>query len=480
MTCRLTSGVRRAILLSLIIVALNVQLADADKRVWTDHQGHRLEAEFVRTHGDYVVLRDSEGRERSFRIADFSAADRSYIREIAANTADEVAESRLRNESTNAQSRSGLNRTDAEADSPSVSVSSLPEEYRTWTTTKGRSTPIPYRFSGMGESKVVLGDRNGNESRVALDQLCDNDRAYIRRCQGQLNWRAVETESLVDQSVRILATENSHVTDLAFSPDGKRAAWIAEDQRLSVCDVKNGMVTVLCEGSGDDERSHLTRVGFSADGELLITGRQGAVEVWELAKGTLRAIHRPDETDGTYGRLWISSIGTFAAIHHLEFGKEVLHLWAPRDEEPFITEEIELNRINNAVFSHDGTQFAMLIEERGGDRRSVILRWDLKAQRALPMIRVDDFSGRLAFSRDKRFLASVGNRYPCRVSLWDLSVPTCKPRPRCWSPNDRNRSRRKPRRSEHGRNRMDARTMSENRQTRRDHGRHLMCAGGAA
>jgi len=52
-------------------------------RTWTDIHGRTIQAQFVRVSGGNVILRQ-DGREASYPISGFSAADQQYLRSQSA------------------------------------------------------------------------------------------------------------------------------------------------------------------------------------------------------------------------------------------------------------------------------------------------------------------------------------------------------------------------------------------------------------
>ena len=236
---------------------------------------------------------------------------------------------------------------------------------------------------------------------------------------------SVDAAGTTAMSSHVLAAEDMEVADLAFSPDSKLAAWITSTYKLSMCEVATGRMAVIFGGVETQRDPLVSRVGFSERSDLLIAGRRGAVEVWEIATGSNRVIHRPDDGDAAYDRLWIAPNGIFAAINNLESSWKRLHLYAPTDELPRVDDIFEAEAIHAAIFSSDGQRFAMLVGNRSRSEELSILRWDVGARCPLTPIRCPNrTTGRcsLAYSPDGGLLAClISSEVQARMYAWDVS-----------------------------------------------------------
>ena len=241
---------------------------------------------------------------------------------------------------------------------------------------------------------------------------------------------SVDTAGTTIMLSHVLSAEDDQVTDLAFSPDSKLAAWITSTYKLSMCEVATGRMAVLIGGMEMQGDPLVSRVGFSEKSDLLIAGRRGAVEVWEIATGTNRAVHRPDDGDAAYDWLLIGPNGTFAAIDNLESSWKRLHLYAPTDELPQVDDIFETEAIHAAAFSKDGQRFAMLVGNGGRSEELSIMRWDVGARCPLAPIRCPIRKAHrcsLAYSPDGNLLAclvSCGGQ--ARMYAWDVSGTLAK------------------------------------------------------
>jgi hypothetical protein len=102
-----------------------------------------------------------------------------------------------------------------------------------------------------------------------------------------------------------------------------------------------------------------------------------------------------------------------------------LQLRNPNDEEPLVDDIVETGDVRAAVYTQDGSQFALLAE--GGEsnpRQFAILRWDVEARRSLPAIPLPGYGvggHSLAYSPDGQLLAC---RSPYgsgeRMVVWDV------------------------------------------------------------
>lgn len=226
-----------------------------------------------------------------------------------------------------------------------------------------------------------------------------------------------------------VAVENCEVTDLAFSPDGKLAAWITSAYQLSMCEVATGRSAVLIGGIGKQGNADFSRVGFSKQSDLLVAGRKGTVEVWEIATGVNRAVYRPDDDDRCYDRLWIATNGMFAAVNDLQSPWKRVHLRAPLGEKPLVDNILEVAKIHTAAFTPDGSRFAMLAE-RPSSRQLVVLRWDADTRRPLPPIQLSvprEGNKSMVYSIDGRYLAcSFPRGSKAEIVVWDVTGENAK------------------------------------------------------
>lgn len=153
----------------------------AHARTWTNHQGRKIEAEFVRLDGQNVVLQ-MNGKEVSVALVQLSDADKQFVfQQIAgASTSTPSAGSEsAANEPLSSSSGDGDDDDDGPSsrgtreDDPSTGALRV----RTWTDVQGNK--IRAKFVRIHEGNVVL--KQGLKTvPCPIEKLSDDDQNYLR------------------------------------------------------------------------------------------------------------------------------------------------------------------------------------------------------------------------------------------------------------------------------------------------------------
>ncbi len=195
---------------------------------------------------------------------------------------------------------------------------------------------------------------------------------------------------------------------VAFSPDGKSIATGSESRKVRIWDAASGKLLRDFENAHDH---HVQRVVFSPDGKRLASAAEGAIKLWDVETGNLRAVI-PCPLVQTFG-LVFSPDG-----HTLVSGgsDELVRMW-----------DVETGRERGQLSGHTSIVTALALRDDGRRLASagtdaVVRLWDMSTGR-----QVRSFKGHtdricwLAFSPDGNTLASCG--FDKTVKLWDASRP---------------------------------------------------------
>jgi WD40 repeat protein len=230
---------------------------------------------------------------------------------------------------------------------------------------------------------------------------------------GGLDRDVVVWDAGSDANPRPLVKHDAQIYCLAFSPDGKRAAWGGglkhrrPDLSIRVWDL--GKELELANLIGHE--SHVKAVAFSPDGRRLLSGAaDGAVYLWDLK--TRKPIHSLEGHDGR-GVLGVAFSHDGKRVLSCG-GDKVIRLWNPDSGKPD-GQPLEGHRaaVTAATFSPDGTRLASASEDGS------IRIWDLKTRTTAREIRAAEKAGvrSLAWSPDGRRLLSGSEDGGLR--LWD-------------------------------------------------------------
>jgi len=279
-------------------------------------------------------------------------------------------------------------------------------------------------FSSRQLNLVRLWNISTNRQVVALRHpqtpyitiFSQDGRILVTASQRQLYvWRMNTPEKW------ILLGHGGNVPGVAFSPDGKLLTSVSGDQTLRIWNPAAG--TVLCVR---DLPRHGETVAFSSDGELLATGGDGFVKVWDTASWkTLRDLDLGRET--TWGRVWqvtFSSDGEYLAAG----GNKGLAIWrlvngtdgSDRNVSFELVGQPTTNYLRHVCFSPDNRLLAWAEGFIKSEGTVTIHIWDLIHSQELPAPSSRLFSSveSLAFFPDSRRLVFINEDRI--IEVWDV------------------------------------------------------------
>lgn len=234
-------------------------------------------------------------------------------------------------------------------------------------------------------------------------------------------------DTLTGKLVRDLARKQMGVNGIAFAPDGKTLASVAEDEGVYLWDIAKGTLVREFRPQNNGNVGNQSSVAFSGDGKTLVsisTGR--TIHLWNVADGkeirhfgndeagvpAFRVFFSPDnQTVATISQdnsmsLWSAATGKL--LH--KFGL----LGVLRDGAMMVTESV--------AFSPDGRCVAAI----GADSR--IHLWEVASGKEIRKFETKQgWIGSLAFSPDGRTIASGG--IDTTILLWDVTGLRTQPAP---------------------------------------------------
>ena len=228
---------------------------------------------------------------------------------------------------------------------------------------------------------------------------------------------------VVISSCEVLHRLNKYsIEAIAYSPDGKRLVAASRDGNVRIFDVASGAALAdMPTGRGGYHT-----IAWSPDGRVVAAGHyEPQVGLFDAASGEELRLLDPEVFDDE-GRtsVFFSRAGDVLA----STGYNGVFLWSLQDalaEEKRVTRRrIGLRSYTHfldASFSPDNGRLAALAETEG---TSVLHFWNIKSGKKLGRIKLPNFSSRLAWSPDNRFVA-VAETDGEGVSLW--SPETFKP-----------------------------------------------------
>jgi len=84
------------------------------------------------------------------------------------------------------------------------------------------------------------------------------------------------------REIHVLKGHTDHVTDAAFSADGKRVVTASEDNTARIWDAENGREIHVLKGHNNG----VYRAGFSTDGKRVVTASDDhTARIWDAENG---------------------------------------------------------------------------------------------------------------------------------------------------------------------------------------------------
>jgi WD40 repeat protein len=219
------------------------------------------------------------------------------------------------------------------------------------------------------------------------------------------------------------------VSNVAFSPDGKRLASASADQAVKVWDAATGQQIFTLEGHSKPVHS----VAFSPDGKRLASASgDGTVKVWDAQTGQLT--HTLNGQAGEVfsicfspdGKRLASASGNWDARKVQWLGGEVA-VWDVATGQLALSLKGHTGRVNSVCFSPDGRCLASGSEDR------TVKVWE--AQTGQEILTLKGHTREVmsvAFSPDGRRLASAS--YDHTVKVWDATPLPGHSKPRADGP----------------------------------------------
>ncbi|MBD1824897.1 caspase family protein [Cyanobacteria bacterium FACHB-DQ100] len=222
------------------------------------------------------------------------------------------------------------------------------------------------------------------------------------------------------QSIRAeLKGHKAAVTQIVFSPDGKRLASASQDKTIKLWNIEKGILIQTLSAHTEA----VTALSFRSDGEVLASGSADqTIKLWNVSKG--RILDTFKGHNATASVIRFSPDGRILAAGTLT---NTLHLWYPDSQNPILLgthgSRSEAQAINDLAFTPDGKTIA----SAGSD--STIKLWTAgKASSERETVPTQTLSGHeaavtsISFIADGKVLASGGRDRTIR--LWNMQDGT--------------------------------------------------------
>ena len=211
-------------------------------------------------------------------------------------------------------------------------------------------------------------------------------------------------DATTDQFLRVFRGHRTHITTLAFSPDGGRLVSASAGGTLRLWDTETGEQKHVCSEHTDGT----TGLAFSEDSRMIASASNGKIFLWDANTGIrLRAFS--ERWKYVYSVAFSQESGIIAGGSDGE-----IQLWDVNTGELLSTLTGHPGEYLSLAFSPNGR----LLASGGG---STVLLWDVGTGELLHTLpwHIDEITS-LAFSRDGELLAVASKDRS--VTLWDVGA----------------------------------------------------------
>jgi WD40 repeat protein len=199
------------------------------------------------------------------------------------------------------------------------------------------------------------------------------------------------------------------ICNVTFSPAGERLATVGVNGKtVNIWDLQTRQVILTLRGHG----SYVTEVAFSPDGRRLASAcLDGTVKVWDAVSNHESLLLR-----GHRQRVFHVAFSPNGCCLASASGDRTVKVWDAQTGQEVRTLQGHTNSLRGVAFSADGQRLAAA----GSD--NLVLLWDVASGRECEPLRGHTQAVRdVAFSPDGRWLASAGGR-DRTVKVWDAQT----------------------------------------------------------
>jgi|GEM_PF-2137586 len=258
--------------------------------------------------------------------------------------------------------------------------------------------------------------------------------ALLGFCLAALDLKAQDTSA--PKLEKAWSSETTFVvTCVAFSPDGKSLAAGGREYGLILIDSASGQIRKTFPVPKTSGKEDITGVGFSADGNFLLTGgSDGAVRQWDVRSGKEVKAKvlmpftptSPSEEMGIVNRFEVSSDGKLCAAGFLQKiaivkGASIEETLRLAGHPCAVTASTRAWGIHALFFSRDNSKLA------SGGPEGIVRVWDVKTGKQLHALQSrTQLPDRnipvyvVSLSGDGKFLATPGDNGAVRI--WDIQT----------------------------------------------------------